>query len=219
MERRELLKMIAVLTGGAVIGADVFLSGCKTKNTTTAAFEPFPWPTLQQPGAFLKPEQMALLDEVGETIIPATTTPGAKAAAVGKFMNAIVGDCYTEAQQAAFVKGIATLDEACKKKYTKSFMEIDQQQRHDLLVSLEKEAKAFNAAIDAKEKIQREEARKTGTPFAGEPPHYYSMMKQLTLWGYFTSEVGMTKALRHVPVPGKYDGNLPYAKGDRAFSL
>jgi hypothetical protein len=215
MERRELLKMIAVLTGGAVIGGDVFLSGCKTK-TTTVAFKPFPWPKLQQPAAFLKP---ALLDEVGETIIPATTTPGAKAAEVGKFMNAIVADCYTEAEQAAFVKGLTTLNEVCTKKYTKSFMEITPQQRHDLLVSLEKEAKAFNAAISLKEKAARDAAAKAGTPFVGEPLHYYSMIKQLTLWGYFTSKPGMTEALRHVPVPSKYDGNFPYAKGDRAFSL
>lgn len=220
MERRELLKMIAVLTGGAVIGGNVFLSGCKTKTSAaTTAFEPFPWPKLQQPAAFLKPEQLALLDEVSETIIPATTTPGAKAAEVSKFMNAIVADCYTEAEQAAFVKGLTTLNEVCTKKYTKSFIEITPQQRHDLLVSLEKEAKAFNTAISLKEKAPREAAKKAGTPFVGEPIHYYSMMKQLTLWGYFTSKPGMTEALRHVPVPGKYDGNLPYAKGDRAFSL
>jgi Gluconate 2-dehydrogenase subunit 3 len=218
MERRELLKMIAVLTGGAVIGGDIFLSGCKTK-TTTAASEPFPWPKLQQPAAFLKPEQVALLDEVGETIIPATTTPGAKAAEIGKFMNAIVADCYTEPQQAAFVKGLTTLNEACTKKYTKSFMEITPQQRHELLVSLEKEAKAFNTAISQKEKAAREAATKAGTPFVGEPLHYYSMIKQLTLWGYFTSKPGMTEALRHVPVPGKFDGSFPYAKGERAFSL
>jgi Gluconate 2-dehydrogenase subunit 3 len=220
MERRELLKLIAVLTGGAVIGGDIFLSGCKTKSSATATvFEPFPWPKLQQPAAFLKPEQLALLDEVGETIVPATTTPGAKAAEIGKFMNAIVADCYTEAQQAAFVTGLTTLNDVCAKKYTKSFMEITPQQRHDLLVSLEKEAKTFNAAISLKEKAARDAAKKANTPFVGAPLHYYSMMKQLTLWGYFTSKPGMTEALRHVPVPGKYDGNFPYAKGDRAFSL
>jgi Gluconate 2-dehydrogenase subunit 3 len=219
MERRELLKMIAVLTGGAVIGGDVFLSGCKTKSTAAVnVFEPFPWPKLQEPPAFLKPEQLALLDEVGETIIPATDTPGAKAAEIGKFMNAIVADCYTEAEQAAFVKGIATLDEVCKKKYTKSFMEITPAQRHDLLVSLEKEAKAYNTARDAKEKAQKDAAKKANTSFEGAPSHYYTMMKQLTLLGYFTSKPGMTQALRHQAVPGKYDGALAYNKGDKAWA-
>ena len=45
------------------------------------------------------------------------------------------------------------------------------------------------------------------------------MMKELTLLGYFTSEVGATKALRYLPVPGRYDGNVPYKKGDRAWAL
>jgi hypothetical protein len=45
------------------------------------------------------------------------------------------------------------------------------------------------------------------------------MVKQLTIWGYFTSEPGATKALRYVAVPGKYDGNFPYKKGDKAWAL
>jgi hypothetical protein len=43
-------------------------------------------------------------------------------------------------------------------------------------------------------------------------------MKQLTLLGFFTSEPGATKALRHIAVPGKYDGALPYKKGDKAWA-
>ena len=49
-------------------------------------------------------------------------------------------------------------------------------------------------------------------------PHYFSLMKQLTLLGFFTSEVGATKALRYVPVPGRYEGCVPYKKGDKAFA-
>lgn len=49
-------------------------------------------------------------------------------------------------------------------------------------------------------------------------PHYFSLMKQLTLLGYFTSEVGATQALRYVPVPGKYEGCISYKKGDRAWA-
>jgi len=43
-------------------------------------------------------------------------------------------------------------------------------------------------------------------------------MKQLTLNGYFSSKIGMTEALRHLPVPGKFDGAFPYTKGDRAWA-
>ena len=203
--------MVALLTGGVVIGGEVFLSGCKTGVKTEAGFTP---------------ENIALLDEVGETIIPATATPGAKAAKVGEFMKVMVNDCYTARQQTAFTNGIATLDEACKKMHSKSFMECTPEQRHEFLVSLEKEAKAFNTKRDEDDKPLREANQqknetiswKDQKEFESAPSHYYTMMKQLTLLGFFTSKTGMTETLRHIPVPGKYDGALPYAKGDKAWA-
>ena len=50
------------------------------------------------------------------------------------------------------------------------------------------------------------------------PNYYYTMMKQLTLLGYFNSKEGATQALRYLPVPGKYDGSYPYKKGDKAWA-
>jgi hypothetical protein len=47
---------------------------------------------------------------------------------------------------------------------------------------------------------------------------HYSMMKQLTISGYFTSEAGRKGALRYKPIPGSYNGNLDYKKGDKAFA-
>ena len=66
MNRRELLKMVALATGGVVIGGEFLLTGCK--NAASDA------------GFALSAEQIALLDEVAETILPTTKTPGAKAA-------------------------------------------------------------------------------------------------------------------------------------------
>ncbi len=205
MDRRELLKMIAVLTGGAVIGGEVFLSGCKTGAKADAGFTA---------------TNIALLDEIGETIIPATATPGAKAAQVGEFMKVMVTDCYTQEQQDAFMKGIETIDEASKKANSKSFMDSTPEQRHELLVSLEKEAKDFNKLQEEADKPGKEELKKQDKEydFVASPRHYYTMMKQLTLLGFFSSKTGMTETLRHVPVPGKYDGAFPYATGDKAWA-
>lgn len=211
MDRRELIKMVALLTGGVVIGGEVFLSGCKTGAKADAGFTA---------------SNIALLDEVAETIIPATTTPGAKAAKVGNFMKVMVTDCYTEKQQAAFTKGISALDEACKKANGKSFMDCTPQQRHAFLVGLEKEAKAFNTKRDEEDKPKMEALKEANSKlpwkeqkeFEGSPSHYYTMMKQLTLLGFFTSKTGMEETLRHKPVPGKYDGSYPYAKGDKAWA-
>lgn len=211
MDRRELLKMIAVLTGGAVIGGEAILSGCKTGAKTDMNFTT---------------ANISLLDEIGETIIPATTTPGAKAAQVGEFMKVMVTDCYTEKQQTAFNDGLKSFIEACKKTTGKAFMDCTPQERHDFLVSLEKEAKTFNTKRDEEDKPKREANDKANSvlpwkdqkEFEGTPSHYYTMMKQLTLLGFFTSKTGMTETLRHIPVPGKYDGAFLYVKGDKAWA-
>lgn len=205
MERRELLKMIAVLTGGALIGGDVFLSGCKTST--------------KKGTGLLSADVIALLDEVGDTIIPTTDTPGAKAAKVGEFMNVYVTDCYRADQQKAFTEGLVTLNKACDKQFGKDFTKLSAAERTTLLTALEKEAKDYNQQITDKEKPAREQAKKELKEFYGAPLHYYTMIKQLTLMGYFTSEIGMTKALRLLPVPGKYDGAYPYKKGDKAWSI
>lgn len=210
MNRRDLIKQIALLTGGAVIGAEFFLTGCKAKSSA----------------ANLSTNDIALLNEIAETIIPTTDTPGAKAAKVGEFMKTIVSDCYTQTNQDAFVKGITTLQDAFKKANNKSFMEADAKQRHDFLVTLEKEAKAYNEPIEKENAAANEKVKEKHLTLGGgkipdvpqKPLHYYTMMKQLTLWGYFTSEIGMTKALRNNPVPGRYDGNAPYTKGEKAWA-
>lgn len=194
MERRELLKQIAILTGGIVIGSEFFLSGCKSGAKLEAGFSP---------------ASIAMLDEVAETIIPATKTPGAKAAQVGEFMKTFVTDCYTADQQSAFTKGILQLDEACNKLNGKSFMDCDAKQRKDLLISLEKDAKVYNEKPNKENEGKRENML---------PLHYYTMIKQLTLMGFFTSKTGATETLRHIQVPGKYDGAFPYKKGDKAWA-
>ena len=211
MDRRELLKMIALVTGGTVIGGELFLSGCKVAD---------------KPAANFTEDIIALLDEVGETIIPDTATPGAKAAEVGKFMKVMVTDCYTEMQQAVFMRGIKDLEEACKKSQGKTFLECNAGQRHEFLVSLEKEAKEFNEKRDKTDEVRKKEhekknealAWKDQKEFEGTPSHYYTMMKQLTLFGFFSSKTGMTKTLRHVPSPGRYEGSAAYTKGEKAWA-
>jgi hypothetical protein len=191
MDRRELLKMVALLTGGVVIGGEVFLSGCNNTDTTA--------PTAET-GAFSK-DDVAFLDEVAETILPKTSTPGAKDAQVGAFMTVMVNDCYPETDQKIFHEGMKKLDEASNKLNNASFIKSSAEQRHALLVNLDKEAKEY-------QKTKKQE----------DPNHYFSMMKQLTLLGFFTSKPGATQALRYVAVPGKYEGCIPYKKGDKAWA-
>jgi len=147
------------------------------------------------------PEKTGWLAELAETILPATKTPGAKEAGVGEFIPVMVRDCYSPENQKVFLDGIATIDKLSKEKYGSSFEKITAAQRTELLTALDKEQKEY-------QEKKEEDA----------PSHYFRMMKELTLLGFFTSEVGATKALRYVAVPTKFEGCVDYKKGDRAWA-
>lgn len=187
INRREAIARIMAITGTAVIGAEVFLTGCArpeaAKRTTP-----------------LSAGEQSLLDEIGETILPATSTPGAKAAGVGPFMAMMARDCYDDASYASFRGGIATVDAASRKHYGKGFVEATPLERTTLLNEIEREQRTY-----------------TKNRKRDEPPHYFRLMRELTLVGYFSSEVGATQALRYAESPGRYDGNVTYRKGDKAW--
>ena len=207
MNRRELIKLVAAATGGIVIGGEFFLAGCKNPEAgASIAFSA---------------DDIAFLDEVAETIFPKTSTPGAKDAKVGQFMTVMVNDCYDEKDQQTFHDGIKKLDEACNKMHGHDFMKANAAQRTELLKSLDTETKAYSkekAEFDKQQNEKENTERKKGNlAYIKEKmsAHYFTMMKQLTIMGYFTSKEGRTGATRYEPVPGKYVGDVDYKKGDK----
>jgi len=188
MNRREALSRVAWIMGGTVIGANLFLEGCTR-------------PASKDVESLFKEDQIDYLGDIAETILPQTSSPGAKEAGVGSFIPVMVRDCYTPEDQKVFLEGLGKLEDASKAKFSKKFQELSAEEKTTLLTEIDKEAKDYSS--NKKE---------------GEPNHYFSMIKQLTLLGFFTSELGATKALRYVKIPGKYDGNFPYKKGDKAWA-
>jgi hypothetical protein len=128
MKRREAVQYISLLLGGTIIGSNYFLEGCKSKTGVSMTFTP---------------EDVSFLDEVADTILPPTKTPGAKAAKVGQFMTVMVNDCYDENDQKIFHEGMGKLDDFANKTYNDSFMKLNPGQRHDLLVKLDSEQKDY----------------------------------------------------------------------------
>ena len=189
MNRRDALTRVSLILGGTIIGAEAFLTGCKPAAPALSTIE-------------FTENNITFLDEVGETILPTTeSSPGAKAAGIGAFMKVIVTDCYEAADQKIFLEGIGQLNEEAKTKAGKDFLLLSADEKTELLTALDATAKAH-------EEGKAEEAKS----------HYFTMMKQLTLWGYFSSEVGATQALRYVETPGRYDGCVPYEKGQKAWA-
>lgn len=209
MNRREALQRVAMLLGGTIVGANLFLEGC-TRSASTEVENLFAANTVDR------------LGDLAEAILPQTSTPGAKLAGVGSFIPVWVRDCYTEEQQKAFINGFSKLDEKSKEFQGKPFEELNAEQRTLVAHALEQEAKAFNEKQNEETKAYREKNALKQNELYHElelpPPHWFTLFKQITMTGFFNSEMGCTQALRYVKIPGRYDGDVPYKKGEKAWA-
>jgi hypothetical protein len=188
MTRREAILRVSALFGGiALVGQSAMLAGCSRQKTPD--------------DAVFAQHDVAFLDELAETILPETSTPGAKAAGVGPFIALMVADTYSAREQQVFRDGMRTLDHECNEMHGASFMSATPAQRLALLEKLDAEQMHYM-------KARADDA----------PAHYFRMMKELTLLGYFTSEIGYNQAMRYVETPGRYEPCVPYAPGGKAWA-
>jgi hypothetical protein len=194
INRREAIRRVSALLGGAAfVGGRGLLSACERAS----------FPLEEAALGEFTADNVAFLDEIAETILPATKTPGAKAAKTGAFMALMVTDCYSPVEQKIFHEGMRKVDDATRKANNVSFMEATPLQRSAVLTMLDHEQKGV---MDARETA------------VDQPAHYFRMMKELALLGYFTSEVGCTQAMRYIESPGRFDPCIPYTPGEPAWA-
>jgi hypothetical protein len=229
IDRREAIKRVTVFLGGiALVGGSGLLNSCARDD----AGEPF------------TSQDIAFLDEIAETILPETDTPGAKAAQTGAFMALMVTDGYDEDDRRIFREGMRKIDEATRKAHNVSFMAATPEQRLAVLRVFDREQRTHSIARENEQRKKRglgplppeaksgeehlPDQRREGTLgadvgpataiTADDPAHFFRMMKELALLGYFTSELGATKAQRYVESPGRYDPCVPYKAGEKAWA-
>jgi len=215
--REAILRVTALLGGVALVGGSALLSGCRSEVNADAPFTA---------------DEIAFLDEVADTILPRTSTPGAKDTQTGAFMAMMVRDTYDARDRKVFREGMGALDDATKKAHNVAFMQATPQQRLSVLEAIDRDQKVYSDAMRAEGRTkslawltdQRKEAAPGSDVGAAtavtmdKPAHYFRMMKELALLGYFTSEIGMTQAQRYVESPGRFDPCVPYAPGDKAWA-
>lgn len=237
LTRREAIRRVSIMLGGvAFVGGSGLLTACEKAHA----------PVEGAAGAFTTSD-IAFLDEIADTILPDTKTPGAKAAKTGVFMARMVTDSYHPAEQRVFRDGMRKVDDASRKANNVAFMAATPAQRLAVLTVLDREQKAAMDRRDAadrkkkglapvsadsttapaadaflpderKENAQTADASGAPSVSADEPPHYFRMMKELALLGYFTSEIGCTKALRYTEAPGRFEPCTSYTAGDPAWA-
>ncbi len=196
MNRRDAIQRVAIMMGGVLTVPSLAMALENYQASGTSAFNA---------------EQMRLVAEIADTIIPRTKTPGAKDAKVQQFISDVVSDCYSESDRKMFMDGLNGLQENCRRRFGKGFETLTPAQRIEALKGLEEQAIASrnnSASHQANLWFDTEKMN----------PQFWFMIKELTLVGYFTSEAGATQALRYQHVPGKYEGCIPYKKGDKAWA-
>jgi gluconate 2-dehydrogenase gamma chain len=191
MNRRELLRRVALLMGGAISApaALAVLNGCSPK--PSASWQPL----------FLSKEEGAMVEGVADLIIPRTDTPGAREVGVPAFIDVILKDAYPTEDQARFVSGLKDFDAEAQRAHGKPFLELQPAQRVSFLQQVHDAAVAAEKAQADKEVPVTERTR----PFV-------LMMKELTLLGFFTSQAGATQVLQYVAVPGGFQACIPVAE-------
>lgn len=209
MNRREALSRVALLMGGTLSAPTLLAFGESPAQPlgTTANFA-------------LNEGQRALVAEIADIIIPRTSTPGAKDAGVGPFIELMLKDCYKAQEQQNFIDGLADVEARAQKAHGKNFLATSAAEQTAILKAVEKDTIEMmkNANVqqvkvgDNVDKEVIESKKIKGTPF-------WRLMKELTLFGYFTSEQGATKALDYVPIPGRYEGCIPLKPGQKAYAL
>lgn len=173
MNRRSVFKNLAIVAGGILI-----LPSCSQDKSKVS---------IQLNKLDINADQEALLAEIGETIIPATDTPGSKALNLHLFVLKMLDDCYEKEDQQKFIAGLNRLKEDTKKEFGDPFVRCTLAQRSQMLESIEKNKDT-----------------------ADEMKHFYEIMKGRTIQGYLNSKYVMTNIDVYEFIPGvPYNGYAP----------
>ena len=202
MNRRDFLQCAAVMVGGASI-SQLGFSLTEEQMTYLASAPDYS----SKNADLLSTGQRKIIAAMAETIIPRTETPGAIDAGVPHFIELMVADWFNDQEREIFMSGLKAMESEIPKKYGKSFDALPAEQQAVILDSMEK------AASDSSWYQQGNTQR----AFVSDAP-FICQVKELTAWGFFTSEVGATQVLRSNIMPMRFDGDIALSPNDSSWA-
>ena len=152
----------------------------------------------------LNPHQNATLVILTDLIIPETDTPGAKAVRVNEFIDLILTEWAHEDERQRFMAGFAEVDQLSNALFAKDFVDVTPVQQAAVITELDQHLA-----------VERENER--NSPYVRRRRYnqlsnsFFASVKYMTLYGYYTSEIGFTKELGKEIIPGAYHGCNPLA--------
>jgi glucoside 3-dehydrogenase (cytochrome c) hitch-hiker subunit len=188
MQRRDVIRLLAGATALPLLSRDALALFRATyqEMPATAALKT------------LNAHQNATVIAMSETIIPQTKTPGAKAARVNEFIDVILTDWYDSSERSRFLTGLEDVDVRSTKLCNQKFVDCAAEQQLAVMKSLDEEAGALHVAANAPSNSRNEPA-----------PNFFLMMKQLTIVGYYTSQMGFEEELHEQIIPPAHDACAP----------
>jgi hypothetical protein len=188
MQRREALRLLASAAALPLLSRQAF-----------SMFQAVHEQLSEQPVLkTLNPHQNATVTIISEIIIPQTNTPGAKAARVNEFIDLILTEWYDEEEKSIFLTGLTNVDSRARDLFGKDFGECGEKSQFEILQALDDEV------ATARADVRRGSSRRL-------PPerNFFFMIKQLTLIGYYTSQIGFEQELHGEIIPARHAGCVP----------
>ena len=149
---------------------------------------------------------IAMMDQ----IIPATETPGAKGARVNEFIDVILTEWANGEERGKFLSGLSDVDKQSNTLFGKNFADASPDQQLALLRSLDEAAAVIRARSDRKTRppVWQPEGRDTQMQ-----DDFFTVFKKMTVYGYYTSEIGFSQELKLQIIPGAQHGCVHAAPG------
>jgi len=202
MNRREFLQCATILITGATASSlgfalskeqQVYLATAPDYNSRAVHY--------------LDDAQRKIIAAMAEVVIPRTDTPGAIDAGVPRYIELMAADWFNDQEKAIFEAGLKDMQTRIPEQYGQSFEQLDSQQQLEIMEAMEKAAS--ESPWYEFGNVQRD--------FISDAP-FICQVKELTVWGFFTSEKGAKQVLRYDPMPMKFDGELPLSPDDSTWA-
>ena len=147
----------------------------------------------------------ALIEELAETIIPETDTPGAKTAKCADTIIKLVKDCTDKSSQNRFIDGLSSLKDYTQSSFGKEYAALTTEEKHRILQHFEKQGQPQKGLLG------KAERKLLGNSF-------FTTLKNYTVIAWCTSKAGATQGLAYDFIPGSFIADIPLANGQKSWA-
>lgn len=206
INRRTVIKILGLVLGSSIFPTR-FVSAAETFQNSSSQVSN---------SGILTTAELTDLARLVDIIIPPSTTPGAKEAKVHDFINHMLTSFYSEEDSLNFKQGLNMLNNHCLHNHSKRFLELPDQTQtdtlNDLYDAVGKEKSFFDRILFKLAQLIDNQQDQKLTDFL-------QFLKEITIFGYYTSVIGATQELKYLPVPGAFKGCITFSDVGSSWAL